>query len=114
MRQDDNGVRIRVDGYTRCCLTAIVALLGLLIVGLWADRGGFDPGAQAETKKRYQPKGGVFTDSAKQRNDLVKSMDKNTAKLEEIARLLQSGQVKVHVVKSDVAVGGQHGKNPGK
>ena len=29
--------RIVIDGYTRFCLTAIMVLLTLLVVGLWSD-----------------------------------------------------------------------------
>ena len=90
MKQRNNGIDVRVDGYTRWCLTAIAVLLAVLVVALWAERGAWTPQAVAEPGKR-----GVFVDSAKQRDDLVKAMDRNTEKLQEIINLLKSGQVKV-------------------
>ncbi len=90
-------IRLRLDGYTRFCLTALVVLMSVMIIGLWAEgvpapvragaAGPADPSAV-----RYQPR------SALDISELVGVQEKTNAKLDEIKKLLESGQAKVQVV----------------
>ena len=105
MRRRRNDVQIRVDWYTRLCLTVIAVLLTVLIVALWADRA--PDGRQAVAKDVFDPSKG-------QRSVVVTAMEKNTSKLAEIAALLRSGQVKVQVVSVKGALPGGANAEPKK
>ncbi len=90
----DNRVRnihLWVDGYTRFCLTAIVVLMTIMIVGLWAERS--PTGDMANAAERYQRQ------SVLGLSDMVRVQERTIAKLDEIQKLLESGNVKVQVVE---------------
>ena len=100
MDKNKETLKVRVDWYTRTCLTAIAVLLTVLILGLWAD---YTPQArQAEAAK-------PFVDNGPQAMiiQMVKAQDRTTAKLSELIALMRSGQVKVEVVASTDKAGGQ-------
>ena len=94
MRRRQDGVQIRVDWYTRFCLTAITVLLTVLIVALWAERM---PGA----RDAHAAREAFVLDSSGQRATMIKELKKGNAKLEELVSLLRSGQVKVQVAAAD-------------
>jgi len=81
-------VEIRVDRYTKFCLTAIIVLLIVLIVGLWADVTPVSRDARA---------GEVWLDSSKQRQEVVTAIDKSNERLQQLVELFRSGQAKVQV-----------------
>ena len=81
---------VRVDGYTRVCLTVIAVLLTVLIVGLWADGPG-----RSDEARAAEP----FLDSSAQRAALLKSQDKTNSKLTELIGLLKSGKAKFTLAK---------------
>lgn len=90
MGKEKETFRVRVDGYTRVCLTVIAVLLTVLIVGLWADH---TPSAdQARAAKPF-----VETGTQAQIVLLVRAQDRTTAKIAELITLLKSGQVKVQI-----------------
>ena len=96
MLANDQHIRLRLDGHARCCLTVITALLVILVVGLWAERSPMTQNAAAEGK--------VFFDiSAKaQRQEIVAAQNKTAAKLDEMIKLLKSGEVKVQLTPQSV------------
>jgi len=84
---------VRVDWYTRVCLTVISVLLTVLIVGLWSDRMPQVPAARAA-----QP----FADTSAQRKEMLNLQRQTNKRLEELADLFRTGSAKVTVVeKSD-------------
>ncbi len=84
---------IRVDAYTRVCLTVIAVLLSVLIVGLWAETV---PGqSRAFARNNNPPK--LFIDSAGQRKAAIAAQEKTTRKLEELISLFTTGQAKVQI-----------------
>ncbi len=91
-------VEIRVDVYTRCCLTVIAVLLSVLIVALWAQPLPVSGQAVAAP-------GGGIPDSGRQRETMIKELKKNTTKLEDLTKLFQSGKAKVQVVQDDKTSG---------
>jgi len=97
-------IEIRVDGYTRLCLTAIAVLLTVLVVGLWAEAPLASP-AQA---------GDTFGDTGARIAAQLEAAQKTNAKLDELIGLLTSGQVKVQLVKEkdDKAPGGAYAPPP--
>jgi len=111
--------RIRVDAYTRVCLTAITVLLTVLVIGLWADLAGLAGRAQAAGKyadqsaKQALTEGRWGTSSAPQQA-VVAAQRKTNAKLDELMKLLKSGQVRVQMVAGGVAPGGENGRKDKK
>lgn len=91
-------VEIRVDVYTRCCLTVIAVLLSVLIVALWAQPLPLSGQAIAA------PSAGI-PDSGRQRQIMIEELQKNTSKLEQLIRLFESGKAKVQVVQDDKSAG---------
>jgi hypothetical protein len=96
MKSNKRRVALTVDGYTRFCLTAIVVLMTVMVIGLWAEgvpSVGKAGAAAPAPVERYQPRSAVeigqMVDLQKQTND----------KLDEIKKLLESGNVKVQVVE---------------
>jgi len=101
MDRSNETFKVRVDWYTRTCLTAIAVLLTVLILGLWAD---YTPQAQQASAK--QPF--VETGTQAQIVEMVKAQDRTTAKLTELIALMRSGQVKVEVVGGEAKGGGRN------
>ena len=101
MKRTQHRIRIKVDGYTRFCLTAIMVLLTVMVVGLWADGmpSAREAGAQGtlppqQQQMRYQPRSTIDI------GEMVGLQTQTNDKLEEIRKLLESGNVKVQVVES--------------
>jgi len=99
MRESEAGQtpHVRVDGYTRMCLTAIAILLTVLIIGLWA-RETPPPGAAHAVPPVLDP--------SAQRASITESQDQTNLKLDQLMDLLKSGQVKVQVVEGGAGGGG--------
>ncbi len=95
MNNEKQTLPVRMDGYTRFCLTVIAVLLTVMIIGLWADKVHLAETANAKAK-------GSFVESSTKAHmiRLVKAQDKTTAKMDELIRLLKSGQVKVTVTEA--------------
>jgi hypothetical protein len=93
-----------VDGHTRLCLTAIVVLLAVLVVGLWAEAPLATPASA----------GDGFGDMGARIAAQLEAANKTNAKLDEIVRVLTSGQVKVQLVKDkdDKGGGGPNAPQP--
>ena len=89
MLQQSQKVTVKVDGYTRFCLTAIAILLTVLVIGLWAD--GVRPLGEARAAEK-------FLDTGAQRQEMVAAQERVNAKLTELVELLKSGQAKVQIV----------------
>lgn len=91
MKNGYRNVTIRVDGYTRVCLTAIAVLLTVLIVGLWANHSPTPDAAFA---------GGVprAINPQSQRDAVAEAQRAGNAKLDELIELLKSGDVQVKVI----------------
>ncbi len=98
MERHGRKVRWQADGYTRFCLGAMVVLMTVLIVGLWAER--VPVAGPAGAAERYQPR------SALDIENLVQVQDRTIDKLEEIRKLLASGDVKVQVVGGETKESG--------
>jgi hypothetical protein len=90
-------VEIRVDVYTRSCLTVIAVLLTVLIVALWAQPLTPGGGDQAVAASPSAPGGGI-PDAGLQRETIIKELENQTSKLEALTRLLETGKAKVQVV----------------
>ena len=106
MRQGAD-IKVRVDRYTRVCLTAIAVLMVVMILGLWAD-GNWSSRAGA---------GDVLFDSSSQRNAQIEAQQQTNAKLDELIKLLKSGEAKVQMadagaVKSKASGGGNETPKP--
>ena len=101
MSDNRETMRVRIDGYTRLCLTAIAVLLTVMIIGLWADHAPTPAPAMGQINKPF-----LDTSTQTQLVELVKAQRQTTAKMDELIRLLRSGQVKVKIA-------GQPEKNKG-
>jgi len=89
------GIQLRVDTYTRVCMTVIAGLLTVLILGLWADGVPLSRsvvGAAGIGKGR-----GLENVAARQREQMIKALGDNTAKLDRLVKLFESGRAKVQV-----------------
>ena len=103
-------VEIRVDTYTRVCLTVIAVLLTVLALGLWCQAvptvspaGAAGPAGTAD---------GGFGDTNARILAQLEVAKATNSKLDDIAKLLTSGQIKVQVVKDEKAAGGASGPQP--
>jgi hypothetical protein len=111
-RQED--VQLQVDGYTRVCLTAITVLLTVLVIGLWAENIDCAKEAHAETgvfrdnqAKKAIHEGRWGTSSA--RGKVAAAQKQTNVKLDELIKLLKSGEARVQVVQSTaVSTGGSY------
>ena len=109
MGKERKTLGVRVDWYTRTCLTVIAVLLTVLIVGLWAD---YTPSAdQAGAALRREGPAKPFVDNSTQAEivQVTRAQDRTTAKIGELITLLQSGQVKVQVAPEGRGKGGTNG-----
>jgi hypothetical protein len=101
MQPDQRNIKVRVDAYTRVCLTAIAMLLTVVVLGLWADLGRLGPRAVAQEpvsrENRYVPR------STLDLSDLLAETRQTNQKLDRIIRLLEDGQAKVQVVDQAAA-----------
>lgn len=88
MSNDNRKMQVRVDWYTRFCLTAISALLTVMVIGLWAEA---IPSADARAAE-------PFLNASAQRKLMIDAQGGTNAKLDELIALLKSGQVRVQVV----------------
>ncbi|MFP4053669.1 MAG: hypothetical protein ACLFV7_07390 [Phycisphaerae bacterium] len=90
MARPGRTVRIRVDAYTRFCLTLLAVLMTVAIFGLWGSHSPTPPVAGAA-------EGQIFG-STKQRGKLLDVTEETNQKLDQIIGLLKSGEVQVQVV----------------
>ena len=96
-------IEIRVDAYTRICLTAIAALLTVTVLGLWCQAGPL-----ASSVSAAGPGTDGFGDMGARVAAQLEAANKTNAKLDDLLKLLTSGQVKVQVAK-DKEDGTPHG-----
>lgn len=99
MQRTKRNVRIVVDGYTRVCLTAIAVLLTVAILGLWSDGMHFAATARANGDENKMP----FGDAPGDRKAMIDAQEKIVAKLDELIKVLKSGDVKVQTMSADDA-----------
>ena len=100
-------IEVRVDKYTRVCLTVIAVLLTVMAIGLWSQAvPGATPASAGE-----KPADGTFGDMGSRVAAQLEAANKTNAKLDEILRALTGGQVKVQLVK-DKDDKGAGGVNP--
>jgi len=90
MKDANQETSVRVDNYTRFCLTAIAILMTVLIIGLWAEMPG--PASRAGAQERYQPR------STMDITELLAVQRETNAKLQRLIGLFQNGKAKVQVV----------------
>ncbi len=109
MGKERRTLRVRVDGYTRTCLTVIAILLTVLIVGLWADHAPSVDRAEAVLRRPKPEKPFLDTSTQAQIVQVVRAQDRTTAKIAELIALLRSGQVTVKVADDGKAKGGPNG-----
>jgi len=100
-KKQNRRLQVRVDTYTRICLSIIAVLLTVIIMGLWSDGVHFSDSAQA---------GGSFLDSAAQRKTLINNQKETNETLKQILTHLKSGKMKVVVDdKTTARTGGNDG-----
>ena len=91
---------VHVDGYTRFCLSAIVVLLTVLIVGLWANGPASDV-SDASAAAKSSARSGRSTlnliDARAQRVGTLKAAQKTNKQLDKIITLLKSGEIRVSI-----------------
>jgi len=85
-------IEVRVDAYTRLCMTAIAVLLTVLIVGMWTQH--VQLAGEALAGEQFGETGARIALS-------LEAQKLTNAKLDELIRLLTSGQVKVQLVKGE-------------
>ena len=80
---------VRVDAYTRVCLTVIAVLLTVLIIGLWAQETPSAPRAHAGMPTVLNPQA--------QRYAAPEAVQETNNKLGQLISLFQSGNAKVTI-----------------
>ncbi len=99
---DTENTTVRVDGYTRLCLTAITVLLTLLVIGLWADPVAAPSRAEAASgyrdakAKKAVEEGRWGTSSAP--NKMAAAQEETNKRLDTLIELFNSGKAKVRIV----------------
>lgn len=95
-------VRVKVDGYTRVCLGAIAVLLTVLVVGLWAG--------EWRTAQEASAQAGLMN-AGEQRVTMIRALEAQNAKMDQLIALLKDGKAKMMVVDEDgkVVSGGTQG-----
>ena len=111
---DNTNTTVRVDGYTRFCLTAITVLLTLVVIGLWADHDAFTSQARAEkykddAAKRAFSEGRWGTSSAA--NKLAAAQESTNKRLDELIALFRDGEAKVRIVEGSKGSKSSGGSN---
>ena len=106
MSEKQAKMEVRVDGYTRVCLTLIAVLLTVMVVGLWTDGVNLAPSARAADDG--------FGDTGGRQKAMVAAQEQTNAKLDELMKLLRSGEVKVQVAQSDAKSSGGGDSAPSK
>ncbi len=107
---------VRVDTYTRVCLTAITVLLTLLVIGLWSDMGSLSESAHAASKSsnRKAQKAG-FRDAEARRailsegrwgtssspNKFAAEQERTNTRLDELISLFRDGKARVRIENND-------------
>ncbi len=96
------GRTVRIDGYTRFCLSAIVVLLAILIVGLWAE-GPISPipDAAGAGVSKSPSDSTILPNAGAQRMDMIKAIGVTNDKLDKIIDLLKSGDIRVSLVEAE-------------
>ncbi len=95
MKDVSQETNVRVDSYTRFCLTVIAILMTVLIIGLWAEVPG--PVSQAGAQERYQPRSTIDI------TELLAVQRETNVKLGRLIGLFKNGKAKVQVVSGAVA-----------
>ncbi len=94
MRKEDDTVHVRMDNYTRICLTVIAGLLVVLIAGLWAEHTPTTDFAEAARPTEDKP-------AASREARILKAQEETAAKVAELVKLLKSGEAQVKIVGGD-------------
>ena len=89
--------QVKVDNYTRICLTAIAVLLTVVAIGLWAEAPS--TGGRLDAAER-------FLDTSAQRVQMIDQQKLTNRKLDRLIELLTSGKVKVMVTNPTPPVAG--------
>ena len=108
--------QLRVDALTRFCLAALTVLLGVLVLGLWAEAPrAARPAAGAEAPT-------TFGDAGGQREAQTAELRKIRQSLDELTALFRKGDAKVRLaggpaeaaapVERDAAAGPPAGEKP--
>lgn len=97
---------MQLDSYTRFCLGAITVLLTVLVIGLWMERIGPTDQARAGTFKDEKSRkafeeGRWGTSSAS--GKVAAEQERTNTKLDEMIRVLKSGEVQVQIVGGTAA-----------
>ncbi len=83
-------MQVKLDRYTRVCLTVLCVLLTVLVVALWAE---LPMAGSASAETTYDD----FGNAGAQRNSMIKAQEATNAKLDELIKVLKSGEVKVQL-----------------
>jgi len=102
MERKQEKVELRVDSYTRVCLTVIAALLTVLICGLWAD--GLPPARQAVGDDG-------IPNAGQQRKEMIDTLKQTNAKLDRLVDLFESGKARVQAEQVEPAEKTAEGKS---
>ena len=91
---------VNVDGYTRFCLSALVVLLTVLIIGMWAT-GPIQVAGQTAAAPAPPPKTDrdVLPNAGAQRLAMLEAIRTTNGKLDKIISLLESGKLQVTITE---------------
>ena len=95
MQGIERELKVRVDAYTRVCLTAIAILLTVVVLGLWADVrvSSHVRGQEAVSREnRYIPRSSLDI------GEMLAQQQQTNQKLDQLIKLLETGSAKVQVV----------------
>jgi hypothetical protein len=105
-----------VDGYTRFCLTAIMVLMTVLIIGLWAEGPDLAGRAEAGPRRPAEATGTkvpMVTETARaQRDKIILACQQTNQRLDRLIRLLESGKLEVIVSNLEGEDAGKKIKKP--
>ena len=106
MDHKEKNLYVKVDAYTRVCMTVIAVLLTVVIIGLWVD--GVPSVEKASAAK-------AAMSNAIRQTKLLKAQEQANTKLDELIALLKSGQLKVEITKMPTSTpGGTDGAKSGQ